>query len=77
MSPAVEPPRVFALPRILEAADPNEVLREQLDDLIACSLQPLKASEAELDRLARVRSILMEPLVTVIFPRRRRRRKQV
>jgi hypothetical protein len=68
MAPAIEPPRV------VEAADPNEVLREQLDDLIECSLQPLKASEAELDRLARVRRILLEPLTTVVFKRRARRK---
>jgi hypothetical protein len=77
MSPAIEPPRVFAPPRVVEAADPNEVLREQLDDLIDCSLQPLKASEAELDRLARVRRILMEPLTSVIYrPRARKLTKR-
>ena len=64
------------LQRVLEAADSNDVLREQLDDLIACGLEPLKASEADLDRLARVRTILLEPLTTVIYksqPRRRRK----
>ena len=68
MAPAIEPPRV------VEAADPNEVLREQLDDLIECSLQPLKASGADLDRLARVRPILLEPLTTVVCKRRARRK---
>jgi hypothetical protein len=68
MAPAIEPPRV------VEAADPNEVLRDQLDDLIFCGLNPLRAGEAELDRLARVRRILLEPLTTVVFKRRARRK---
>jgi hypothetical protein len=69
-------PAIVELPRIVEAADGNAVLRQQLDNLILCGLDPLKASEAELDRLARVRKILMQPMETVVY-KRRARRKQV